>query len=63
MRNFLLSSNLTPLIEISDIESDKQISTFQTMSVKLEGMPSNVTTADTFTGKKVIDQEGIDYGK
>ena len=33
------------------------------MSVKLEGMPSNVTTADTFTGKKVIDREGIDYGK
>ena len=58
-----LSSNLTPLIEISDIEYDKQISTFQAMSVKLEGMPSNVTTADTFTGKKVIDREGIDYGK
>ncbi|MFB5632212.1 MAG: PRC-barrel domain-containing protein [Nitrosopumilus sp.] len=51
------------MIEISDIESDKQISTFQDMSVKLEGMPSNVTTADTFTGKKVIDREGIDYGK
>ena len=51
------------MIEISDIESDKQISTFQVMSVKLEGMPSNVTTADTFTGKKVIDREGIDYGK
>ena len=33
------------------------------MSVKLEGMPTNVATADTFTGKKVIDREGIEYGK
>ena len=33
------------------------------MSVKLEGMPQNITTADTFTGKKVIDREGIEYGK
>ena len=33
------------------------------MSVKLEGMPSNIVTADTFTGKKVIDREGIEYGK
>ena len=33
------------------------------MSVKLEGIPSNITTADTFTGKKVIDREGIEYGK
>ena len=33
------------------------------MSVKLEGMPENLTTADTFTGKKVIDREGIEYGK
>jgi len=33
------------------------------MSVKLEGMPANTTTADTFTGKKVIDREGIEYGK
>ncbi len=33
------------------------------MSIKLEGMPSNLTTADTFTGKKVIDREGIEYGK
>ena len=63
MRNFLLSSNLTPLIEISDIWCDKQISGFQAMSVKLEGMPSNLATADTFTGKKVIDREGIEYGK
>lgn len=33
------------------------------MSVKLEGIPSNLVTADTFTGKKVIDREGIEYGK
>ncbi len=33
------------------------------MSVKLEGMPNNLTTADSFTGKKVIDREGIEYGK
>ncbi len=57
------SSNLTPLIEISDIWCDKQISLFEHMSVKLEGLPANSTTADTFTGKKVIDREGIEYGK
>ena len=33
------------------------------MSTKLEGMPSNISTADTFTGKKVVDREGIHYGK
>ncbi len=33
------------------------------MSIKLEGMPSNLATADSFTGKKVIDREGIEYGK
>ena len=60
---FPLSSNLTPLIEISDIGCDKQITSSDTMSVKLEGMPNNVATADTFTGKKVIDREGIEYGK
>ena len=32
------------------------------MSV-IDGMPENVATADTFTGKKVIDREGIEYGK
>ena len=26
-------------------------------------MPTNSTTADSFTGKKVIDREGIEYGK
>jgi len=26
-------------------------------------MPSNIATADTFPGKKVIDREGIEYGK
>ncbi len=33
------------------------------MSIKLEGMPANLATADSFTGKKVIDREGIEYGK
>lgn len=33
------------------------------MSVKLEGVPENMTTADDFVGKKVIDREGIEYGK
>ena len=33
------------------------------MSVKLEGMSENSIPADTFTGKKVIDREGIQYGK
>ncbi len=33
------------------------------MSVKLEGMPANLVTADDFAGKKVIDREGIEYGK
>ena len=33
------------------------------MSIKLEGMPANLATADTFIGKKVIDREGIEYGK
>jgi len=33
------------------------------MSTKLEGMPTNISTADTFTGKKVVDREGIQYGK
>ena len=33
------------------------------MSVKLEGMPVNLATADSFTGKKVIDREGIEYGQ
>ena len=50
-------------MEISDICCDKQICTFYAMSVKLEGMPANIATADTFTGKKVIDREGIEYGK
>lgn len=63
MRNFFLSSNLTPLIEISDIWYDKQIWSIEYMSVKLEGMPENISTADSFTGKTVIDREGIEYGK
>ena len=33
------------------------------MSVKLEGMDAHLVAADSFTGKKVIDREGIEYGK
>ena len=33
------------------------------MSVKLEGMNAKMIPADSFTGKKVIDREGIEYGK
>ena len=33
------------------------------MSVKLEDIPENIATADDFIGKKVIDREGIEYGK
>ncbi len=33
------------------------------MSTKLEGMPSKFATADTFTGKKVVDREGTLFGK
>jgi len=33
------------------------------MSVKLEETSTNMIPADAFTGKKVIDREGIEYGK
>jgi len=33
------------------------------MSVKLKGMSNKSVTADSFTGKTVIDREGIEYGK
>lgn len=33
------------------------------MATVLEGMPENLTTADKFRGKKVVDREGIRYGK
>ncbi len=60
---FFLSSNLTSLLGISDIWYDKQICSFGFMSAKLEGMPNKLVTADSFTGKKVIDSQGIEYGK
>jgi len=50
-------------MEISNIWCDKQIWIIVIVSVKLEGMPENSVPADTFTGKKVIDREGIQYGK
>lgn len=33
------------------------------MSIKLEEQSPNMVAADSFTGKKVIDREGIEYGK
>jgi len=33
------------------------------MATRLEGITENVCTADEFTGKKVVDREGIEYGK
>jgi len=33
------------------------------MATRLEGMSENLCTADDFTGKKVVDREGIGYGK
>lgn len=33
------------------------------MSTKLEGMPPNLVTADSFGGNHVVDREGIHYGK
>jgi len=33
------------------------------MSTKLAGMPPKMAVADTFTGKRVVDREGIRYGK
>ena len=58
-----MSSNLTSLIENPDICNHKQISQPTLMSTKLEGMAPNLATADDFTGKKVVDREGIQYGK
>jgi len=33
------------------------------MSTKLAGMSPKMAVADTFTGKRVVDREGIKYGK
>lgn len=62
-----MSSNLTPLVENSDIGYDKQIFDNVIMSTKLANTAtvpaSKMTTADTFVGKRVVDREGIRYGK
>jgi sporulation protein YlmC with PRC-barrel domain len=50
------------MIENSDIGCHKSILESLAMS-KLEGMPGKICTADEFTGKKVVDREGIAYGK
>lgn len=51
------------MIGNSDIRCHKATSSFFHMSTKLKEMPDNIATADKFTGKKVIDREGIRYGK
>lgn len=33
------------------------------MAARLDGMPDNVTTIGDFVGHKVIDKEGLEYGK
>ncbi|MBI5697468.1 MAG: PRC-barrel domain-containing protein [Thaumarchaeota archaeon] len=33
------------------------------MATRLEEIPENLCTADTFTGKRVVDREGIKYGE
>jgi len=33
------------------------------MSTRLESAPEGMTTADSFRGKRVIDREGVEYGK
>lgn len=33
------------------------------MATRLEGMTENLCTADDFTGKRVVDREGIGYGR
>ncbi len=33
------------------------------MTAKMYGMSENLVTADSFTGRKVMDREGIEYGK
>lgn len=33
------------------------------MATQLDGMTENLLTADDFTGKNVVDREGIEYGK
>ncbi len=50
------------MLEISDIVYHKQIPAFDIMSTKLAGVSSKMATADTFTGKRVVDREGIKYG-
>jgi len=50
-------------MENPDTGLDKPNFVFITVSTKIEGMPGNLATADKFTGKKVIDREGIKYGK
>lgn len=35
----------------------------QVMATRLDGMTDSLCTADEFTGKRVVDREGIEYGE
>ena len=51
------------MLEIPDIWYHKQTLQLFDMSVKLEEESKKMIAADSFPGKKVIDREGIEYGK
>jgi len=41
----------------------KPLPKIKAMATRLEEIPENLCTADTFTGKRVVDREGIKYGE
>ena len=51
------------MIGNSDIGCNKPIIECCNMSIKLQGIPENIFSADEFIGNKVVDREGIQYGK
>ncbi len=42
---------------------NKESLKYYVMATRLEEIPENLCTADTFTGKRVVDREGIKYGE
>lgn len=58
----LVLNNLTPWIENSDTLYDKPKTKLWCMATRLKEV-RNLITADEFSGKTVIDREGIQYGK
>ena len=51
------------MLDISDISCDKQIFLVIIMSTKLVDTSPKMIPADAFIGKRVVDREGIRYGK